>query len=87
MNSVALSDTALRLWDVLHRNSVCRAPRTLRGAVRVRDSVQIVGRVNVPPRGSEQRTAEAEVFDWNGGPCRDRTYDQEIKSLLLYQLS
>jgi hypothetical protein len=22
-----------------------------------------------------------------GGPCRDRTYDQEIKSLLLYQLS
>src|SRR5580658_3070533 len=24
---------------------------------------------------------------WNGGPCRDRTYDQEIKSLLLYQLS
>ena len=21
------------------------------------------------------------------GPCRDRTYDQEIKSLLLYQLS
>jgi hypothetical protein len=24
---------------------------------------------------------------WIGGPCRDRTYDQEIKSLLLYQLS
>ena len=24
---------------------------------------------------------------WNGGPCRSRTYDQEIKSLLLYQLS
>ena len=23
----------------------------------------------------------------DGGPCRDRTYDQEIKSLLLYQLS
>ena len=23
----------------------------------------------------------------NGGPCRSRTYDQEIKSLLLYQLS
>ena len=22
-----------------------------------------------------------------GGPCRSRTYDQEIKSLLLYQLS
>jgi hypothetical protein len=22
-----------------------------------------------------------------GGPCRGRTYDQEIKSLLLYQLS
>jgi len=27
------------------------------------------------------------VIDMNGGPCRDRTYDQEIKSLLLYQLS
>ena len=25
--------------------------------------------------------------DLIGGPCRDRTYDQEIKSLLLYQLS
>ena len=24
---------------------------------------------------------------WNGGPCRSRTYDQEITSLLLYQLS
>jgi hypothetical protein len=24
---------------------------------------------------------------WIGGPCRSRTYDQEIKSLLLYQLS
>ena len=23
---------------------------------------------------------------YNGGPCRDRTYDQEIKSLLIYQL-
>jgi hypothetical protein len=23
----------------------------------------------------------------SGGPCRSRTYDQEIKSLLLYQLS
>jgi hypothetical protein len=23
----------------------------------------------------------------DGGPCRSRTYDQEIKSLLLYQLS
>jgi hypothetical protein len=27
------------------------------------------------------------VFDLNGGPCRDRTYDQLIKSQLLYQLS
>ena len=24
---------------------------------------------------------------YNGGPCRNRTYDQKIKSLLLYQLS
>jgi len=30
---------------------------------------------------------EAQVIDLNGGPCRDRTYDKEIKSLLLYQLS
>jgi integrase len=28
-----------------------------------------------------------QVIEINGGPCRDRTYDQEIKSLLLYQLS
>jgi len=28
-----------------------------------------------------------QVFDLNGGPCRDRTYDQLIKSQLLYQLS
>ncbi len=30
---------------------------------------------------------KAEVIDLNGGPCRDRTYDQLIKSQLLYQLS
>ena len=29
----------------------------------------------------------SECFVRSGGPCRDRTYDQEIKSLLLYQLS
>jgi integrase len=29
----------------------------------------------------------AQVIDLNGGPCRDRTYDQLIKSQLLYQLS
>ena len=28
----------------------------------------------------------AQVLEF-GGPCRSRTYDQEIKSLLLYQLS
>jgi hypothetical protein len=26
-------------------------------------------------------------FEVGGGPCRDRTYDQLIKSQLLYQLS
>ena len=34
---------------------------------------------------SEESTENSESY--NGGPCRDRTYDQEIKSLLLYQLS
>jgi hypothetical protein len=32
------------------------------------------------------RKQHAQVIE-SGGPCRDRTYDQEIKSLLLYQLS
>ncbi len=39
---------------------------------------------------ADARDAEipgAEVIDLNGGPCRDRTYDQLIKSQLLYQLS
>ena len=27
------------------------------------------------------------IFQRDGGPCRDRTYDQLIKSQLLYQLS
>jgi hypothetical protein len=27
------------------------------------------------------------IINGNGGPCRDRTYDQLIKSQLLYQLS
>ena len=40
-----------------------------------------------PSEGPDSGPTEAEVFDLNGGPCRDRTYDQEIKSLLLYQLS
>ena len=34
---------------------------------------------------SEECAGNSESYD--GGPCRDRTYDQEIKSLLLYQLS
>ena len=33
-------------------------------------------------------TLRSACFIWRVcGPCRDRTYDQEIKSLLLYQLS
>ena len=40
-----------------------------------------------PSEGPNSPPTEAEVIDLNGGPCRDRTYDQEIKSLLLYQLS
>ena len=45
--------------------------------------VVAVTRENAPSDGP----SEAQVFDLNGGPCRDRTYDKEIKSLLLYQLS
>jgi hypothetical protein len=33
------------------------------------------------------RCGRSRLFAGIGGPCRDRTYDQEIKSLLLYQLS
>ena len=33
------------------------------------------------------RRKSLQLVEWIGGPCRDRTYDQEIKSLLLYQLS
>jgi hypothetical protein len=32
-------------------------------------------------------TEKLAKFLENGGPCRDRTYDQLIKSQLLYQLS
>jgi integrase len=40
-----------------------------------------------PSKGPQQLPDRAEVIDLNGGPCRDRTYDQLIKSQLLYQLS
>jgi hypothetical protein len=40
-----------------------------------------------PSEGSDTVPTDAQVIELNGGPCRDRTYDQEIKSLLLYQLS
>ncbi len=40
--------------------------------------------VAAPSARSRNRT---QVVEEIGGPCRDRTYDQEIKSLLLYQLS
>jgi len=39
---------------------------------------------------TDELTAEESAEDskgCDGGPCRSRTYDQEIKSLLLYQLS
>jgi hypothetical protein len=42
---------------------------------------------NEGPDSSDSELHEAQAIDMNGGPCRDRTYDQEIKSLLLYQLS
>ncbi len=29
----------------------------------------------------------ARVVQENGGPCKNRTYDTEVKSLLLYRLS
>ena len=35
----------------------------------------------------QQRIALLQGVGTNGGPCRDRTYDQLIKSQLLYQLS
>ena len=35
----------------------------------------------------EQRVALLQAVGTDGGPCRDRTYDQLIKSQLLYQLS
>ena len=35
----------------------------------------------------QQRIALLQAVGTNGGPCRDRTYDQLIKSQLLYQLS
>ena len=38
--------------------------------------VVAVTRDNAPSDGP----SEAQVFDLNGGPCRDRTYDKEIKS-------
>jgi hypothetical protein len=40
-----------------------------------------------PSEGGAAAPNKAEVIELIGGPCRDRTYDQEIKSLLLYQLS
>ena len=36
---------------------------------------------------SGRDVAPLPTVELNGGPCRDRTYDQEIKSHLLYQLS
>ena len=41
----------------------------------------------VVAKSADSAKREAEVIDLNGGPCRDRTYDQLIKSQLLYQLS
>jgi hypothetical protein len=35
----------------------------------------------------ESSEETAQVIDLDGGPCRDRTYDQRIKSPVLYQLS
>ena len=40
-----------------------------------------------PSEGADRPKPEAQVLDFDGGPCRDRTYDQLIKSQLLYQLS
>jgi integrase len=49
------------------------------------DGSKVVANEGSDSSKDEPRTAE--VIDMIGGPCRDRTYDQEIKSLLLYQLS
>jgi hypothetical protein len=37
--------------------------------------------------GMDKRNEEAQATDFLDGPCRIRTYDQRIKSPLLYQLS
>jgi integrase len=37
----------------------------------------------VVAKSADPEKLEAEVFDLNGGPCRDRTYDQLIKSSFL----
>jgi hypothetical protein len=49
------------------------------------DGIKVVA--SERPDSSQGKPTSADIIDFNGGPCRDRTYDQEIKSLLLYQLS
>ena len=44
-------------------------------------------RRRIPGRRARRATWKCLFLRVFGGPCRDRTYDQEIKSLLLYQLS
>jgi len=46
---------------------------------------QIGSKLVAEGRGGE--IPDAQVIEFYGGPCRDRTYDQLIKSQLLYQLS
>ena len=48
--------------------------------------LQIVPTVSVSPK-QKRLGAERQAFVFTGGPSGIRTLDQEIKSLLLYQLS
>jgi hypothetical protein len=45
-----------------------------------------VGSIRASIFSSESIDFDEEILRY-GGPCRDRTYDQLIKSQLLYQLS
>ena len=76
LNAFARSHAA----ESFHANcSVPQVSRTKR---------ETAGSELTPTVGDHRRVRRC---DWReeeiGGPCRSRTYDQEIKSLLLYQLS
>jgi hypothetical protein len=74
-------DVYLDLWPTAFEGIGERVAATLFSG----DSRKVVA--VTPPDGVDEVPPGAQIIDPNGGPCRDRTYDKEIKSLLLYQLS